>query len=368
MQESPSVDQAAQSKSLRGPRMVFKITSATPALDVVITAFVGSLILNLLLSMPHGLEAVFSHAINRIYFGFGVAISTSLWIFGAYLNALILPRYIDWIKGPFRAFIISLSTNVIGVMVVLSLVYIVYFGIIAGWPWEAIVDEFSIGSYITSVIITLLITGFYQSAFFLETWKESALQAEKLKTAEMTARFESLSAQINPHFLFNSLNVLSALVRSNPDLAERFIDQLSSVYRYVLEVRSEPVVSLARELSMLNAYGKLLSIRFGEDRLKLDLRVEPKEDLFIVPLSLQMLLENAVKHNGATVKEPLHIEVFSEGDTLLVSNNRVKSYDLPTTSGIGLENIRERYRLLGYENVQILNEPDRFTVQLPLIK
>ena len=224
------------------------------------------------------------------------------------------------------------------------------------------------GNYVFSTLITLVITTIYQAAFFLSTWKATLIQQEQLKSANLTAKYEVLNAQVNPHFLFNSLNVLSALVKRDPDAAEGFIQGLSEVYRYVLEVRGEQTVSLERELHALDAYANLVLMRFGESRLRINVSIVPQAGDLVVPLALQMLIENAVKHNGATRKTPLVIEVARQGAHIVVSNNKVPLFEAVESRGIGLANIRERYGLALGQEVMIEDSADTYAVRLPLFK
>ena len=223
-------------------------------------------------------------------------------------------------------------------------------------------------NYFGSVLIGLLITAVYQGAYFVRLWKGSVREAEAARRAGITAKYEALNAQVNPHFLFNSLNVLSALVKTSPARAEDFIQGLSQVYRYVLEVGGEQLVPLERELAAARAYAELVGMRFGDERLRIDFDIEPAPDERIVPLALQMLLENAVKHNGATRRTPLHIQVRREGDALLVRNNRVPLFEPAESRGVGLANIRERYRLARGAEVEVVDGRDTFEVRLPLVK
>ena len=226
-----------------------------------------------------------------------------------------------------------------------------------------------------TVLIGLFISAIYQGAYFVKLWKASVIQAEQLKTANVSAKYEALNAQINPHFLFNSLNVLSNLVRTSPEAAESFIQGLSSVYRYVLDVRHDSLVPLARELEALRAFGELLATRFGE-RLQLDIRLSPPQQARdagtkpagqVVPLALQMLVENAVKHNGATRRYPLHVEIFAADGHICVRNNRVPLYEPAEGKGIGLANIRERYAMAANADIAVIDNPKHFEVRLPLL-
>jgi LytS/YehU family sensor histidine kinase len=180
------------------------------------------------------------------------------------------------------------------------------------------------------------------------------------------AQYSSLRNQVNPHFLFNSLNALTHLVNQNPDQAVKFIKQLSEVYRYVLETRDQELVSLSEEIQFLTSYMYLQQIRFGE---KLQLIMELGEQQGrVAPLALQMLMENAIKHNIVSEEHPLRIRVYRQEDYLVVENNRQQKKTLAEeSSGVGLENIRKRYEFLSALPMKVEEQPDSFKVFIPMI-
>ena len=298
-------------------------------------------------------------------FALGVSIAFAMWLSMAYLNAWLAER-VDWLQAPWRAFATALASNVVVGTLALGTVYFVFFVVLGDETAHAWLRRQRFGNYFGSILIGLFITAVYQGAWFVKLWKESLVEGERLKTASISAKYETLNAQVNPHFLFNSLNVLSALVKRDPDAAEGFIQGLSEVYRYVLEVRGETLVTLARELQALDAYARLVTMRFGAERLRVEIRVEPRDDRHVVPLALQMLIENAIKHNGATRRTPLVVEVLAEAGHLVVRNNRVALFEPAEGTSLGLANIAERYRLATGREVTVETTPDTFTVKLPL--
>lgn len=299
------------------------------------------------------------------YLGLGVSIAFSMWLSMAYLNAYASTRF-DWLERPWRSFLAAFALNVAVATGVLAAVYFLFFVGFRGESAAHWLARQRFGDYFGSVLIGLLITAIYQGAWFVKLWKDSVREAEALKRAGLTAKYEALNAQVNPHFLFNSLNVLSALVKRDPARAEDFIQGLSQVYRYVLEVRGERLVPLAQELSAARAYAALVGMRFGESRLRVDFDLEAAPGERVVPLALQMLLENAVKHNGATRRTPLHIRVVREGGHLVVRNNRVARFEPAESAGVGLDNIRERYRLATGKDARVTSGEESFEVALPL--
>jgi LytS/YehU family sensor histidine kinase len=235
--------------------------------------------------------------------------------------------------------------------------------------WEYLF-QFSFGSYsgvlFPSLLITFFISLFLHGRAFFINWRESAVNAERLQRESVQAQYSSLRNQVNPHFLFNSLNALTHLVHQNPDQAVKFIKQLSEVYRYVLATRDQELVSLSEEIQFLTSYMYLQQIRFGE-KLQLIMELGERQGR-VAPLALQMLMENAIKHNIVSEEHPLRIRVYRQEDYLVVENNRQQKKTLAEeSSGVGLENIRKRYEFLSALPMKVEEQPDSFKVFIPMI-
>lgn len=234
-------------------------------------------------------------------------------------------------------------------------------------PGQVTPGDVSLNGNAAAVLCTLLIVALYESVYFMSELRKSVEEKEMLKRESLQAQLNALKIQVNPHFLFNTLNTLIAVIPDNPRQAVDFVQQLSKVYRHILEVKDEPSISLKEELEVLEAYAFLLKTRHG-DNLAISIRVaEEKLRQKIVPLSLQILMENAIKHNIVSAARPLHIDVCTENGRLIVSNNLQKKNQVIESTGIGLENIRNRYRLLGGRQVEVEEGPASFTVRIPLI-
>ncbi|MBB4806911.1 sensor histidine kinase YesM [Chryseobacterium defluvii] len=218
--------------------------------------------------------------------------------------------------------------------------------------------------------IALLISAFLHAKSFMEELKKTSKKEvveQKLIAKSANAQFETLKNQLDPHFLFNSLNVLSSLIDENPRQAQKFTASMSKIYRYVLEQKDKELVTVEDELEFAKTYCELLKTRF-EDSVDFIFDVK-KEDFrrYVVPLSLQLLLENCIKHNFATSSKPLVIKVFSENDTLCIENNLQVREQMKESAGIGLANIVQRYSLLTRRNVFIEKSEDYFKVKLPIL-
>jgi len=224
-----------------------------------------------------------------------------------------------------------------------------------------------ISAYGASYMMVLALGAVYESIRFFQLWKTTAMEKEHLERAHLASQLEGLRNQVNPHFLFNSLNTLTYLIPEAPEKAVRFVQQLSKVYRYVLESREDQVIPLQTELDFLKSYIFLLRERFG-DNLQVEISRVDRKNTAIVPLTLQMLFENAIKHNVISTHKPLKIEVFMENGHLIVRNNLQKKNQVMDSTGVGLQNIRDRYRMLTDQEIEVIASQQYFTVILPDIE
>ena len=199
-------------------------------------------------------------------------------------------------------------------------------------------------------------------------WRETKLEAEQLSKEKLQTQLNSLLQQINPHFLFNSLNALSALINENPEAAQKYLSDLSKVYRYLLRTNENELTTLDQELNFIDSYFHLLQTRFGKG-VELSKSIRPGDSsLLLPPLTLQLLVENAVKHNTVGKNKPLAIEIISASDHVIVRNN-LQHKSLKVESGkVGLSNIAEKYRLINKSSIEITKGDNFFTVKIPLIK
>ncbi|MDX1364455.1 histidine kinase [Arenibacter latericius] len=221
--------------------------------------------------------------------------------------------------------------------------------------------------YKVSMLIAIIISIIFYVAWHFKYKQENKVKEQKIIAGTASAKFDALKNQLDPHFLFNSLNVLTSLIEEDPVQAQKFTTSLSKVYRYVLEQKNKDLVTVDEELSFAKTYIKLLRMRF-ENSIVLDIPAESSNpEAKIVPLSLQLLLENAVKHNVVTASRPLKIRVYEEGGMLCVSNNYQEKRMVKKSSGVGLKNIQQRYQILSKREVEIVKSDSEFTVRLPLL-
>lgn len=198
---------------------------------------------------------------------------------------------------------------------------------------------------------------------------KATTQLLELQNKNLQTQFEILKSQVNPHFLFNSLNVLSSLIKFEPDLAEEFTEQLAKVYRYILENKDKDLIPLRTEIDFLHAYVFLLNIRF-KDKLEVDISIDDEVmDMYLVPLALQLLLENCIKHNTFSKKSPLRIKIYSDRCCYItISNNIQKRESHFASTGVGLKNIESRYALISDNKPEFVQTESEFIARIPMIE
>jgi LytS/YehU family sensor histidine kinase len=214
------------------------------------------------------------------------------------------------------------------------------------------------------MFLTLL---FGNAVLFFKNWKEAAIQQEELKRAHLALQYQSLKDQVRPHFLFNSLSSLATLINTDADKATHFVNKLADVYRYVLEQREVELVPLKEELKFLEDYIYLQKIRFGES-LEVEYSLDLDQSRMVIPLSLQMLVENAIKHNEVSGEHPLQIEILSTEQGHVIVRNKLRKIKLTEKSpGMGLENLRKQVAFFSNDSLLVQEEAESFIVRIPTI-
>jgi sensor histidine kinase YesM len=304
-------------------------------------------------------EYVKSNLLRSVLFSLAYGLPLA---FGNGYIANLLTKMMPWHKNPIKRLIVSVSASLVYSTIVTVLVHF----LLSVFFYRVTLSSYSISVEFVAIVlaVTFIITfSFYAVGFFKE-WKKAIIREEKLKRNILELEYTSLKNQVNPHFLFNSLNVLTSLVDENED-AVRYIKKLSEVYRYLLENKDKQIVSLSSELKFAEAYIYLHKIRFG-DNLKSNINVSDT-NFSIVPLSLQMLIENAIKHNIISEDAPLNIEIYTEDEYVIVKNNLQLKNTRETSLNIGLDNIKKRYIYLSYKEIIIKKDKNYFIVKLPLL-
>ncbi len=202
--------------------------------------------------------------------------------------------------------------------------------------------------------------------YFMQQWKKSKLREEQLEKERISTQLESLKSHLDPHFLFNNLNILSGLIGRDEKTARSFLESFSEVYRYVLQFKKEEIVPLEDELNFLDSYLNLLNVRF-KDSLIVQKDISGAEDYHILPQALQILIENVIKHNSLSPEEPLQLEILKEEDHIIIRNNIQRKTSDVRSLGTGLENVRKRLQYLTDKELEVMDIESHFIVKLPLV-
>jgi len=221
--------------------------------------------------------------------------------------------------------------------------------------------------YVFPFLITMFVTLVFHTVYFYKKSQENKVKQQKIIAGTASAKFESLKNQIDPHFLFNSLNVLSSLIEENPENAQRFTTSLSKIYRYVLEQKDKELVTVEEELSFAKTYMNLLKMRFENSLFYEVQETIDTPEAYVVPLSLQLLLENTVKHNIVSEQKPLHIKIYVANNYLVIQNDFQKKEVLQDRNGVGLQNIISRYAIVTERQVIIEQTEQYFSVSIPIL-
>ena len=286
-----------------------------------------------------------------------------------FINGYLSTKW-DWIKHTNQRVWAGIIASVLYTVPIVLMINYVVFVVINNNNSDTFFKGNFFWAHLFYIVLSLGVSTFLHAKGFMQNWKvamtkENTKQEIVAKTE--TAKFESLKNQLDPHFLFNSLNVLTSLIGENPNQAERFTTKLSKVYRYVLEQRNKDLVPIEEELKFAKTYMELLGMRF-EDAVKFNIPdIISTNELKIVPLSLQLLLENAVKHNVVSTSKPLTINIYEEDNYLIIENNINPKEALGKSTKIGLQNIADRYGLITQRGVKIKNNNKKFKVSLPLL-
>ena len=313
---------------------------------------------------------------NSIFDDHTICNSTSSYLFSVigsifsslvmWLGVMSIVRFL-WIKFPWDTNPIKhLIIEALSILFYTTLVGSIYFIINYFYPIEGFDESIKLSVFFT-LIITFFITSLYEGYFFFINWKETRILSEKLAKENIQSQYETLKSQINPHFLFNNLNTLSALIEENPKLAVEYVQKTADYYRSILNLKDKEVITLGEELDLINTFFNLQHNRYG-DNLKLIVDIDSSfYSTYVAPLSLQMLLENAIKHNIISKDKPLTVSVTSTTDYISVSNNLQKRDVDQESNGFGLKNITDRYSYLSSRKVEISENDSYFTVSIPIL-
>lgn len=252
-----------------------------------------------------------------------------------------------------------------------SLAQITILYLLEDTPLIYIQGKLEFRDYLENVIfsntITIIVVTLTEGVYFFRNWRETLVASERLKKEHAESQLANLRSQLDPHFMFNSLNVLIGLIRQDPKKAEEFVEDFARVYRHMLEVTNRMVVPLREEIDFSRQYLRLQKTRF-EEGLKVQWHLQDnRKDYYLPPLSLQEVLSNAIKHNSIDRDEPLHIDIHIKAESLIVRNSLRPRQGKPESTGLGLENIRERYHLLKGKEPSFKTSQSYYEAELPLL-
>ena len=299
---------------------------------------------------------------TSIGWGLGIAFWGGHKLIGYYTE-----KKLDWTKNLKKANVISLSLYIIyGIIVSITLSYLYGRFVLENTGeslfWDAFIKTLMI------MFLYLIFISIYYSTYLTKYWKKAIENNEELKRENLIAKYDALKNQVNPHFLFNSLNTLSGVVEQKPELSTAFIKKLSDLYRYVLEQSDKELASIDDEMKFIEDYIFLSKMRFGK-ALIFNSYLPANNTIQIVPLGLQMLVENSIKHNVISDDMPLKIEISIEDGFVILKNNiQTKTTITSDKKPQGLENLKKRYAYLSDTPIEIIKSDSEFIVKLPIIE
>jgi two-component system LytT family sensor kinase len=312
----------------------------------LLEAILVSIVIGLIIPSIFLLKAVIEHQeiiSNAFWFGFIFSFTVSFCIY--FFNIRIVKKFQSlerFFNSPVKRIILELLITIFTSGLVMTLVFLAFLYFSGFRVLEHTTPLFD--NIIIAVIVNVIVISYVEIAFFIKKWKNSLVESEQLRRKNLEIQYAALTSQINPHFLFNCLNVLSSLIQSDPEKAIVFTREFSKIYRYVLDSRDKLIVSLSEELNFLSSYLYLQKIRFDKGLIT-EMAIDADcLQLFLPPLSLQLLVENAIKHNEISEENPLFIKVSGNHSKLTVTNNfRPLKKTGNEGGGFGLKNLFERY-------------------------
>jgi sensor histidine kinase YesM len=331
------------------------------AIRLALIPFFGLVIPNITGMIDNGRYTALELLFAYLYFIF---IAFAIWQGNRFLLFRLRLRF-SWLSQPLYKVLALVVSNIfytIPIAVGLMTVWYV-FAQNAAADWDVIFKATAL-----CVVCVVFITHTYETVFLIRSWGSDKSKSEQLEKARAQAELEALKNQIDPHFLFNSLNTLSHLIEHDPQKARLFNDNLAEVYRYILSNKERNLVLLSEEIAFAERYFALLRIRFGDSVVMTVECDAPADDLLIPPISLQILLENAVKHNAFSDEHPLHIAVAIRNAAAVITNDVRPKGTAVQSSRIGLRNLKERYQLITGQELTVHDNDGRFTVTLPLLR
>ena len=302
-----------------------------------------------------------STPVGNIVYNVLFSVGITIILYTIFRNTIkLLNIYLPWNASIFKRLLVEIPSIFI-ISIAVMWMYSSFWNIFTEAKGKSLFNNISI-----AVIVSILLNTIFESVQLFRLYKESIINGEILKRQTIESHFETLKNQVAPHFLFNSLNTLIALIDDNTHKAKEFVEHLAAYYRYALQVTNEDSVTVSTELNLVRNYIFLLKCRFEENiEVVIDVNDTFKNHK-IIPLSIQLLIENAVKHNIISKSRPLKIEIFIDGTFIIIRNNLQKKDALEMSNQIGLNNISSRFEIIFNKSIVIEESATYFTVKLPI--
>ena len=298
-------------------------------------------------------------------YAWSLVLTATLWIGNSRIYQMLDKKY-SWEEHLLKRAIFGSLALIVYSASAYMLVQVIMFMLVEGSLPDNPVTWGLRSSYV-AILISFMVSLVFVAVGFFQNWKKSLLEAERIRAEMLMYKYEALQNQINPHFLFNSFNVLSDLVYEDQKRAVHFIRQMSHLFRYVLDSRDKELVPVKDELEFMESYTYLLQTRF-ENKLVIHNDFKEKPDEMLVPMTLQILIENCIKHNEISARQPLRIDISRKGEYIRVANNLQLKTTAVDSKKTGLSNIRQQFKYFTAEEILIEQTADSFVVNVPLIK
>lgn len=307
-------------------------------------------------SKPH--HFVFSYA-------FFISIAFLIW-FSNRTILFYLQGKVDWLNNPFKKVFYLITSNIFCTSIILtttlSFWYIVFQSGVIDWPKILL-------NILICVVCVFFITHIYETFLLIKARESGKIKEEQLERAKIQAELEALKNQIDPHFMFNSLNNLTHLIDTSPENAKKYVEDLADVYRYILRNKDNKLVLLEDEVLFLNRYISLLSLRYSENLLfNIKMNEESYSKYLIPPVSIMTAVENAVKHNEVSNENPLELSIILKDDSLVIKNKINIKKSVRESSKIGLVNLKERFKIITGKEIYYGADTGYFILNLPMLK
>ena len=282
--------------------------------------------------------------------------------------ARILEKWFPWGKEFLKRLFIEIALTTLVAAITISIILTIFLLFLGKPQGDTNLRIVFLDHIIQAILFNSIAMVIIELGVVVKQWKESVIKSERLEKENILSQFEALKHQLNPHFMFNSLNALTSLIDDEPTKAKKFISMFSKMYRYILDVKDKLVVEVNNELEFINAYIFMQKIRYNNN-LSVETKVKSSElKKYLPPLSLQLLVENALKHNEISNDHPLHISICSENDGIIVKNNLKIRNNESNKSGIGLENLRKRITFISDKEPEFYTKNNQYIAKIPFIK